>query len=44
MVELLLLGAVLSLRDPSSAAYRKGEARLGMILALLAVLFYGGVA
>src|SRR5262245_16179356 len=44
MAELLLLGVVLSLRDPPSAAYRQAEAALGLVLAVLAVLFYGGVA
>ena len=43
-VELLLLGVVLSLRDPPSAAYRKTEVVLGLVLAVLAVVVYGGVA
>jgi len=44
MVELLLLGSVLGLRDPPRVAYRKAEITLGLVLAVLAVLFYGGMA
>jgi hypothetical protein len=44
LVELLLLGAVLSLRDPPSALYWKVETALGLTLAALAVVVYGGVA
>jgi hypothetical protein len=44
MVELLLLGAVLGMRDPLSPTYRQAEITLGLVLAVLAVLAYGGVA
>jgi hypothetical protein len=44
MVELLLLGTVLSLRDPPSASYRRSEVALGLVLALLVIAIYGGVA
>jgi hypothetical protein len=44
MVELLLLGAVISLRDPRSAAYRTAEFILALILAAVAGALYGGVA
>src|SRR5262249_48880571 len=44
LAELLLLGAVMGLRDPPGAAYRKAEGAVGPAQAALAVLLYGGVA
>jgi hypothetical protein len=44
MVELLLLGAVLSLRDPPSAGYRRTEVASGLVMAILAIVIYGGAA
>jgi hypothetical protein len=44
MVQLLLLGAVVSMRDPSTTAYRTIEKAVGLFLSVLAVFFYGGVA
>lgn len=44
MAQLLLLAAVVSMRDPPSPAYRTIEKAVGMILAVLAVFFYGGFA
>jgi hypothetical protein len=44
MVELLLLGAVLGMRNPLSTTYRKMENTVGLALAALAILTYGGVA
>jgi hypothetical protein len=44
MVQLLLLGAVLGMRDPLSTSYRKAEIKMGLVLAVLAVVSYGGVA
>lgn len=43
MALLLMLGAVLSLRDPPSDWYGKTELLVGIVLAVLSVLGYGGV-
>jgi hypothetical protein len=44
MVQLLLLGAVLGTREPLSTTYQKTENAVGLALAMLAVVSYGGVA
>jgi hypothetical protein len=44
LVELLLLGTVLSLRDPTNSLYEKAELIVGSCLGAVAVLLYGAVA
>jgi hypothetical protein len=44
MVLLLILGAILSLRQPPNDSYRKAEFALGAVLAAVGVLGYGVVA
>jgi hypothetical protein len=43
MALLLILGGILSLRQPPSDSYRKGESALGVVLAALAILGYGAL-
>jgi hypothetical protein len=44
MVSLLLLGGIMSMRDPPGVSYRKAETALGLVLAALGIVGYGAVA